>query len=368
MVSVEEKKHPSYPAQVDIASSSNGEVKIALMYNSPLGSEFCTPSLEDVARLMEMDFLQAYGLRQSDFSMKKFMKDVCECFLAAGTITTDNNRVRDDNFLSDLGTTKKFDPQDVFIGSANHEKALCIASNNSSEAQVCLNFEEIVPQIPRLRGLNCLDLSRCTVDLPPFQINGDICASPCPPTLSSLMIVQKQNVPHDSFTYHIEDITRGEEDVKVSVINEFNNECQPNFKYIPRNISFRNAYVKFPLARICDDACCPDCSGNCLSSEIPCACASETNGDFAYTPEGFVKGTFLEDCISLKRSPKQKSFFYCEDCPLERSNNKSLSEKCRGHLLRKFIKECWYKCGCGMECGNRVVQRGIKSKLQVRGS
>lgn len=365
MVLAEEKKHPEYPAQVDIASSSNGEVKISVTYNSPLGSEFFTPSLEDVSRSMEMDFLQSYGLRQSGFSMKKFMKDVCECFLAAGTITTDNNRVRAGNFPSDLGTTEKFDPQDVLIGSANHEKDLCIASNNSSEAQMCLNFDEIVPQIPRLRYLHCLDLCRCKIDLPLIHTYGDVCASPCPPLQAH---VQKQKFPCKSFTYHIEDITRGEEDVKVSLINEFNDECQPNFKYIPRNISFRNAYVKFPLARICDDACCPSCSGNCLSSEIPCACASETSGDFAYTLEGFAKDTFLEDCISLNRNPKQKNFFYCEDCPLERSNNKRVSEKCRGHLLRRFIKECWYKCGCGMECGNRVVQRGIKSKLQVRGS
>lgn len=102
-----------------------------------------------------------------------------------------------------------------------------------------------------------------------------------------------------------------------------------------------------------------------MSSEIPCACASETSGNFAYTPEGFVKGTSLEDYISLNQSLKQKSYFYCEDCPLDRSKNKSLSEKCRGHLLRKFIKECWYKCGCGMDCGNRVVRRGVKFKLQV---
>ncbi|KAG8043756.1 hypothetical protein GUJ93_ZPchr0458g22336 [Zizania palustris] len=38
---------------------------------------------------------------------------------------------------------------------------------------------------------------------------------------------------------------------------------------------------------------------------------------------------------------------------------------CRGHLARKFIKECWSKCGCNMQCGNRVVQRGITCNLQV---
>ncbi|KAL6577210.1 Histone-lysine N-methyltransferase suvr4 [Orobanche minor] len=46
------------------------------------------------------------------------------------------------------------------------------------------------------------------------------------------------------------------------------------------------------------------------------------------------------------------------------SNGNSIG-KCKGHVNRRFIKECWYKCGCGMNCGNRVVQRGITAKLQV---
>lgn len=266
MISAEEKKHSVYPAQLDIASSSNGEAKISLMYRSPLGTNFSIPNLEAVSRKMEKDFLQSYGPSQSGFSLRKFTKDVYECFLAEGTITSDGN------FLSDLGMTKKFDYQDVLIGSANHEKGLCIASDDSPEAQMSLNLDEILPQIPRFRCLNCLDLSRCKIDLPPIgAYGGIICASSSPPTSRSMVIVQKQNFPDESFTYHIEDITQGE-DVKVSLINEFNNECQPNFKYIPRNISFQNAYVQFPLARISDDACCPNCSGNCVFRNTLCLC------------------------------------------------------------------------------------------------
>ncbi|KEH42259.1 SUVR2 histone-lysine N-methyltransferase [Medicago truncatula] len=43
----------------------------------------------------------------------------------------------------------------------------------------------------------------------------------------------------------------------------------------------------------------------------------------------------------------------------------NLNHACKGHLVRKFIKECWRKCGCDMQCGNRVVQRGLSRKLQV---
>ncbi|CAB4299045.1 unnamed protein product [Prunus armeniaca] len=41
------------------------------------------------------------------------------------------------------------------------------------------------------------------------------------------------------------------------------------------------------------------------------------------------------------------------------------SVPCKGHLLQKFIKECWSKCWCNKKCGNRIVQQSITVKLQV---
>lgn len=38
---------------------------------------------------------------------------------------------------------------------------------------------------------------------------------------------------------------------------------------------------------------------------------------------------------------------------------------CEGHEVYTFIKECSIKCSCTMNCGNRVVQRGITARLQV---
>ncbi|RVW81787.1 Histone-lysine N-methyltransferase SUVR4 [Vitis vinifera] len=67
----------------------------------------------------------------------------------------------------------------------------------------------------------------------------------------------------------------------------------------------------------------------------------------------------------MSKEPQKHRYFYCEDCPLERSKNQYLPDPCKGHLVRKFIKECWRKCGCSMYCGNRIVQRGITFKLQV---
>ncbi|KAL5566854.1 hypothetical protein UlMin_030018 [Ulmus minor] len=159
----------------------------------------------------------------------------------------------------------------------------------------------------------------------------------------------------------LDDITKGAENLQISLIDESGKESLPMFNYIPQNLIYQNAYINISLARIADDDCCSDCKGDCLSSRIPCACARQTGGEFAYTPQGLLKDEFLRACVSMKENPRKYHFFYCQHCPLERSRD----DQCKGHLLRKFIKECWRKCGCKMKCGNRVVQQGISCKLQV---
>ncbi|XP_061340510.1 histone-lysine N-methyltransferase SUVR4-like [Gastrolobium bilobum] len=162
----------------------------------------------------------------------------------------------------------------------------------------------------------------------------------------------------DSFHF-ISDIAKGSEKVKISLIDEIGGEDLPKFNYTPHNIIYQSANVNISLARIADEGCCSDCSGDCLSLSLPCACAQETGGEFAYTPQGLLKEEFLTSCMSMKDDPQDHHFVYCQECPLEKS------KRCKGHLVRKFIKECWRKCGCDMRCGNRIVQRGLTCKLQV---
>jgi len=40
-------------------------------------------------------------------------------------------------------------------------------------------------------------------------------------------------------------------------------------------------------------------------------------------------------------------------------------DKCLGHVQRTFIRECNAKCGCFVSCGNRVVQHGLRLKMEV---
>ncbi|KAL9995217.1 putative [histone H3]-lysine(4) N-trimethyltransferase chromatin remodeling SET family [Helianthus debilis subsp. tardiflorus] len=163
------------------------------------------------------------------------------------------------------------------------------------------------------------------------------------------------------------DIAKGEESVVISYINEVNSELLPSFHYIPRNAVFQNAYVNFSLARIPKENCCSTCVGNCLTSSSPCQCALQTGGEFSYTSEGTMKEDILDHIIETNSDPQTCHFSYCKECPLEKAKakNEGVVGTCKGHKERSFIKECWLKCGCSKKCGNRVVQCGIRYKLQV---
>lgn len=179
---------------------------------------------------------------------------------------------------------------------------------------------------------------------------------------------QYVNQGESNSSHFISDISKGSEKVKISLIGDFGGDDLPKFNYIPYNIIYQSAIVSISLARISDEGCCSDCSGDCLSSTLPCACAQETGGEFGYTPQGLLKEEFLTACVSMKNEPQDHHYVYCQECPLEKSRNEYMPERCKGHMVRKFIKECWRKCGCDMHCGNRIVQRGITCKLQVSNS
>lgn len=287
-------------SNVLIASSTSGEVKISLNCDSAVRCQnFKVPDFNSVLKYLEDKYLKTHKLVTPEFSMKTLFKDLCECYVQVGQL---------------------HDP-------LPNNKALRID-----------NSDMVVDK----KASSSFRLPHSYKNLPKAKHKETACD-------------KKRSVRS------LNDITKGAENVKISLVDESGNEDFPKFTYIPHNIIYQNAYLLISLARIADVDCCSSCSGDCLSSQIPCACARETGGEFAYTPKGLLKDDFLTACVCMRRTPKKDHFVYCQDCPLERSKN----EPCKGHLLRKFIKECWRKCGCHMTCGNRVVQRGITCDLQV---
>ncbi|KAJ1269724.1 hypothetical protein BS78_07G232900 [Paspalum vaginatum] len=304
--------------ELDVASSTNGEVKMSLKCS--LDPSKFSISMEDVFKMVEQKCLHSYKVLPPDFSIGKLMSEVCQSVAQLGTMHSDVH--------SNGGNSHK-DVVAPFVKPIACEAAVGINDNAAGGSSV------LGSSGPRLHN------SIVAWDPELAQCN--------------------RRTIHD-----VTDISKGEERVRISVVNEFGSEtCPPSFYYIPRNLVFQNAAVNISIARIGDEDCCADCSGNCLSAPLPCACARATGGEFAYTPEGLVKTAFLDECTSVNHFPEKHHRFYCKACPVERSKNEASPGPCKGHLVRKFIKECWSKCGCGMQCGNRVTQRGITSKLQV---
>lgn len=261
------------------------------------------------------------------------------------------------------------------VGSCGDEENFSMSSciTNGSFKIQC-STEVAVPQIPRLLSSSLNGLgdqiqldskiteNSCGENGQEKETNGPNNAN----SLSLVVVQQRQLTPDDiRFIHDVDDITKGEEKVRIPLVNETNSEFPTPFHYISQNLVFQNAYMNLSLARIGIENCCSTCFGDCLSSSTPCACACESGGDFAYTLEGLVKEDFLEECISRSRDPQQHQLAFCQECPLERSKAEDILEPCKGHIVRKFIKECWSKCGCSKQCRNRLVQRGITCNFQV---
>jgi len=352
-------------ANLEIATSAMGEVKISLSCNSLLGRpNFHLPSQDELLKSMQEKCLRSYKIIDPNFSVMQILKDMCECFLDLATDSSHESQERILNVTPALDLLKK----SAGVGAIKQNDRIQAYFANRSVDACCFDGMAAL-QIPRpLQLSNGLEV---------MQSSEEVIANGCSGSgkekefedaeYGSLIVVPQHQLTADEFrflNYH-SDITKGEEMVEIPWSNEVNSEFPPVFNYIPRNLIFQNAYVNFSLSQIRAENCCSACIGNCLSSSTPCVCSSDSEHGFAYTLEGLVKEDFLEDCISLTRNPQRQFLFYCRDCPLERSKNDEMLEPCKGHLKRKYIKECWSKCGCHKQCGNRVVQRGIMCKLQV---
>ncbi|KAM0945014.1 putative [histone H3]-lysine(4) N-trimethyltransferase chromatin remodeling SET family [Dioscorea sansibarensis] len=333
--------------KVEIASSKSGEVKISLTCSSD-NQNFVMPDLESLFKMVEDRCLKSYRILQPDFSLMNVMTELCQCVVELSSKPTGEKEESTINVIPLVDSLTKSGVSSTLGGISS-------VTSNSPPLAVPHCIRPLASEDPTMNGSG-------------KKKNGSGNPGTSNVNASELMVFERQHPQcvnvrplHDA-----NDITKGEERVRISVVNEVSSERLPSsFHYIPQNLVYQNGYINFSLARIGDEDCCADCFGDCLAAAIPCACARETGGEFAYTSEGVIKKEFLDECISMNSDPEKHHHVYCKDCPLERSKNKTRPGPCEGHLVRKFIKECWSKCGCNKQCGNRVVQRGITCNLQV---
>ncbi|CAH1447249.1 unnamed protein product [Lactuca virosa] len=242
--------------KLDIASSSSGEIKISLTCNIVGKPNISITDVDSVLKTMEDKCLNSVKLLDPSISIKKLMKDMCECLLDNETTSTPPAKPSGRCCVADPDT--KDMPSDT-NGSVNESQRV---TEDDCENGVHNNTESV----------------------------SDVIRS----------------------THDVNDIAKGQESVIISLVNDVNNECPPSFHYIPQNAVFQNAYVNFSLARISDDNCCSTCFGDCLTSSTVCACALQSGGEFAYTKEGLVKETLLDECIKMNRDPQKHCLFYLQ--------------------------------------------------------
>lgn len=171
-------------------------------------------------------------------------------------------------------------------------------------------------------------------------------------------VTEKRRVRYDRA-----DISRGKEKVPISLCGPPGKELPDDFFYISSSLVFQHAHIDMTMSRIGEEDRCSNCVGNCLDNPTGCECARSTRGEYVYTVEGHLYPHFLKNELEKKGKAQYLVFCHAGACPIERTSTDS---PCKGHVNRNFIRECWEKCGCSMSCGNRIVQRGISQKLQVK--
>lgn len=78
---------------------------------------------------------------------------------------------------------------------------------------------------------------------------------------------------------------------------------------------------------------------------------------FASLPSVPVTPQFLK-----RRSGQTTNLEYCNALS---TCTESRDGRCDGHVPLQFIQECNRQCQCTLDCPNRVVQRGLKTSLEV---
>lgn len=101
-------------------------------------------------------------------------------------------------------------------------------------------------------------------------------------------------VEENKHRHNTKDLSRGEEALPIPIVNQTNSKAvPPSFYYIPTSKVHEKAHVNFSLTRFGEDDCCPNCYEDCLTAPLPCACAGDTGGEFAYTQEGCLHERYI---------------------------------------------------------------------------
>ncbi|KAL0889117.1 hypothetical protein Bca101_013100 [Brassica carinata] len=342
---------------LELASSATGEVKINLSF---AGSSLHAPSMDELRRAMEDVCLRQYKILDPNFSVSRFLNDIASSYLELATKAEKPANQSPENLPSlttNVDVLRKSAAAMTFKAEGSND--LATKARNSAN-QSPENSQTMTVDVLNKPAATTANTSTDRNDHVRDDENSGVGES------TGLVVVPECHISADEFRMIsiVSDITLAKESVEIPWVNEFNTKVPPPFRYIAQSLVSLDAEVKFSLGNIKDDECCSSCCGDCLAPSMACSCATGLGG-FTYTKDGLLQNDFLEECISEARDTQKQVVQYCKECPLEIAKNEETLEPCKGHRKRKVIRECWSNCGCSEKCGNRVVQHGIHTKLQV---
>jgi len=125
------------------------------------------------------------------------------------------------------------------------------------------------------------------------------------------------------------------------------------FHYVNSSVVYDQARVPTTLESFRPGDYCL-CSSECLRGSGTCACQEQSLGGVGYNDGGLLEDMALDQFNTGDAN-------YCK----KGSQCLNGNEVCEGHVPRPFVKECNVKCRCRSDCGNRIVQQGMKYRVEV---
>lgn len=152
-----------------------------------------------------------------------------------------------------------------------------------------------------------------------------------------------------------QDLSRGMEPIPIPMCDS-NADMAP-FRYMAQSRVHDKASLNLSLFSPKLGFCCNCETRDCLTSLHSCECGRASGGDIAYTEGGILKDHFLDQGAYNSSIKTKKSS----------SSNVGVGGRVfyGKQVSRTFIRECSVRCGCHSECGNRVVQQGMKYGVEV---
>ncbi|GAB2302293.1 hypothetical protein Dimus_036307 [Dionaea muscipula] len=252
------------PKSLEIAASTRGEVKLSLSCNFVNEHpNFRAPSLGEVIKYMQDKCLRSYTIIDPCFSVEKLLQDFCDSFLELGTNASAEcreepnvNLTPADDVLMRSAPVNATSPCENG-GTGNTVACSLDGSVNDECSDVVAATHLPNPPSPLHDPENCMHIDEETI--------GNGCGQE---ELSSMMDTNMNSIvavnhtqpnPDDMRCLHdANDITRGEEKVKVPLLLDSNSELLPSFYYIPQNVVSQEAYVNISLAQIGEEDCLSD--------------------------------------------------------------------------------------------------------------